>query len=148
MAESTRQIEQHIDAERRALGRNLQELEDKAAALTDWRTHYARHPFVMIGAAFGAAMAVGFLSRARSQDEAHRFEAPAADDRSHIKSPMTSNVMVSASRVQEQTVDTWNHIVDALIGVAAARAIDFVSQKIPGFGEEYSRRHPDYARPG
>ena len=80
MAESTQQIEQieqieqHIDAERRALGRNLQELEDKAAALTDWRTHYSRHPFIILGAAFGTALAVGFFSAARSRGETRAFE--------------------------------------------------------------------------
>ena len=145
MAESTRQIEQHIAAERRALGRNLQELEDKAAALTDWRTHYARHPFAIIGAAFGGALAIGFLSAGSARRESHWSTLTSAEDQPRYSSPVSSNVRASAVRVQEQTMDTWNHIVDTFIGLAAAKAIDFVSQKIPGFGEEYSRRHPDYA---
>jgi len=33
--------------------------------------------------------------------------------------------------------ETWDHIKDALMGVAAAHVTDFVGELVPGFADEY-----------
>jgi hypothetical protein len=51
MDETTDQIESRIDQTREDLKSNLEELESRMKAVTDWRTHVGRHPLPMIIAA-------------------------------------------------------------------------------------------------
>ena len=146
MGESTQQLEWNIAAERQELGRNLHALERKANALKDWRTYYRQHPMAVVAVAFGGAMMVGLLARNRSRMDStstygtYDNDYPVAD----TSTRQMSNAAGSPSRLRREVGNTWDHIADALMGVASATAIDFVSQTIPGFGEEYTKRHPEY----
>ena len=40
---------------------------------------------------------------------------------------------------QEQALELWNNIKSALMGVAAMRITEYVSELIPGFDEHYRR---------
>jgi hypothetical protein len=144
MGESTSQIERDIVAERNELGRNLQLLEHKARSLADWRTYFRNHPFAMMGIALGGGVLLGALTRnvafreASEYDDAHLIEP----DDSHygVPSPFAS----STARMRRQFGDTWDHIADALLAVASAKAIEFVGQKVPGFREQFASRHADH----
>jgi ElaB/YqjD/DUF883 family membrane-anchored ribosome-binding protein len=57
MAQKPDAIRQHIEAQRAELGENLQFLEHRVRARTDWRTWVQERPMAMLGVAFG----VGFL---------------------------------------------------------------------------------------
>ena len=137
MAESASQIEWDIAAERKALVRILHALEDKAKALADWRTHYHNHPLALIGVAMGAGATLGALvgGRDTNRDWSEPSDRAAAFTRTPRSSPSTLDL-------RGRIADTWEHIADALLGVAAAQAIRFVSDMVPGFGEEYAARHP------
>jgi hypothetical protein len=147
MGESTSKIELDIAAERNELGRNLQLLERKARSLTDWRTHYRNHPFAMMAVALGGGVLLGTLTTgmgggapaAADLDDESLFEPP--EDRGY-SSP--SAFAASAARARRQFGDTWDHIADALLAVAAARAIQFVADKVPGFREEFAAKHPEH----
>ena len=149
MGESTQQLEWNIAAERQELGRNLHALERKANALKDWRTYYRQHPMAVVAVAFGGAMMVGLLARNRSRMQStSTFGTYENDYPTPDPSPRrVSNVAASTSRLRREVGTTWDHIADALMGVASAKAIDFVSQAIPGFSEEYTRRHPEHGGP-
>lgn len=56
-------------AERNALDRNLTELEGRARAAADWRTHHRNHPEVSMGLAFGAGLALGLLVLPEASDD-------------------------------------------------------------------------------
>ena len=144
MGESTSQIERDIVAERDELGRNLQLLENKARSLTDWRTYFRNHPFAMMGAALGGGVLLGVLTRNLAAREASEFDDDhlLEPDDSHYAAP--SPFVSSAARMRRQFGDTWDHIADALLAVASAKAIDFVGQKVPGFREQYASRHPEH----
>ena len=145
MGESTSQIEQDIVAERNELGRNLQLLESKARSLTDWRTYFRKHPFAMMGVALGGGVLLGALTRNLAQREASESEYDAhliEPDDSHYAAP--SPFASSAARMRRQFGDTWDHIADALLAVASAKAIEFVGQKVPGFREQFASRHPEH----
>jgi hypothetical protein len=143
MGESTNEIERDIVAERNELGRNLQLLESKAKSLADWRTYYRSHPFAMMAVALGGGALLGVLTSGRSRRSWSGDEFIAARD-SEPDYPTTSRFSSSTAQIRRQFGDTWDHIADALIGVASAKAIDFVSQKVPGFGEQYATRHPEH----
>ena len=148
MGESTSEIERDIAAERNELGRNLQLLEHKARSLTDWRMHFRKHPFALMAVALGGGALLGLLtSRLRETqatqpeyDEEERFLEP---EEPRYSAP--SAFAASAARARRQFGDTWDRIADALLAVASAKAIQFVANKVPGFREEYSARHPEHS---
>ena len=148
MGESTSQIERSIAAERNELGRNLQLLENKARSLTDWRTHFRNHPFAMMGAALGGGVLLGVLTSgigagagtASDYMEENAYEP----DEFHAAAAGPSPFAMSAARARRQFGDTWDHIAEALLAVASAKAIEFVARKVPGFREEYSAQHPEH----
>ena len=53
------EIVERIDRQRDRLGENLQELETRFRDATDWRVQYSRHPWAMLGIAFGGGLLVG-----------------------------------------------------------------------------------------
>jgi hypothetical protein len=145
MGESTSKIELDIAAERNELGRNIQLLEHKARSLTDWRTHYRNHPFAMMGIALGGGVLLGALTSgaggaaaARDFDEDQLLEP----EEHGYSSP--SAFALSAARARRQLGDTWDHIAEALLAVAAAKAVQFVADKVPGFREEFAAKHPEH----
>ena len=144
VGEITNEIEREIRDRRQDLGRNLDELEDKARELVDWRTHYRNHSGLFLSAAFSAGVVAG-LTMIPSAGEQRResFE----DDLSDIEASPdayrprhqvwtgrptgggTGNGTIA--RAARQVSDTWSEITDALLKAASARAIEFVSELVP-----------------
>ena len=124
MGETTHQIEVQIADARADLGANLHELEQKVKSATDWKHHYRHNPMTLLGFAFGAGMLFAALFSSKRS-------APPRKLRTHVKQPMT----LAASTARE-TMDT---IKSALIGVAAARATDWIGEFIPGFEQQFAR---------
>jgi len=119
MGQTTQQIENHIEKTRDDLGANLHELEYKVKEITDWRHHFNKRPMTLMGVAFGGGILLAALSgRGR----------PAADGVISL-APLR--------QVRPKSVETWEHIKDALMGVAATRITDFVGELVPGFADEY-----------
>jgi hypothetical protein len=144
VGENTSQIEHDIITERSELGRNLEELETKARALTDWRTHYRNHPGLAIGAVFAGAMLAGVLvGRGRNgsnglvemdtDEEGYTAELRSLRDRL----PQEPKAPKTPGRTRRHVEDTWRQVSEALLGVATAKAIDYISTVIPGFREHY-----------
>ena len=61
MGQTPSQIVNEIEEARSRLGQDLNELEFRVRRTADWRTHFDRHPWTFLGAAFGAAMLVGMM---------------------------------------------------------------------------------------
>jgi len=146
MGESTSQIERDIAAERNELGRNLQLLENRARSLTDWRTHFRKHPFALMAIALGGGALLGVLTSGMggvatsetAYDEEDQYLEP---EETRYSPP--SRFAAATAQARRQFGDTWDHIAEALLAVAPAKAIHFVAEKIPGFREEYNARHPE-----
>lgn len=151
MDEDTRRIEAEIRAERHALDRNLQTLESQAKALTDWRTHYERHPGAALGLAFGAGLLLS-LSVGRSAGRRALTDEPSYEPPVSAASPprqpragrqRVANVlraMGDTPRARHQVTETWQNIVEALVGLAAVKAVEWIGNAVPGFRDEYDAR--------
>ncbi len=64
MGETTDQIVNDIDHTREHLKSNLQELEERAKAAADWRSHFRKHPGPMVLAALvGGALLSSMLGK-------------------------------------------------------------------------------------
>ena len=144
MGESTSQIERDIAAERNDLGRNLQLLEHKARSLTDWRMHFRKHPFALMAVALGGGALLGVLTNRLGGPEPSEFEEDDYLEPESARYSRPSAFAASALQARRQFGDTWDHIAEALLAVASAKAIQFVADKVPGFREEFAARHPEH----
>ena len=160
MGENTNEIEHEIDAERTELGRNLEELEQKARDLADWRTHYRNHPAVFLGAAVSAGVLLGALSGGTSRPRPRRMaglmsqsdQSEETETRPSAPEPRPFKTQHARGPKTRELFNTWEHISEALLGVAIAKIIDVVSDAIPGFRDQYdvhaSRPSPAYSHAG
>ncbi len=61
MSETPDQIRQEVEQVHHRLAENLNALEYRVKEVTDWRWQFRRHPWPILGAAFGAAVLAGLL---------------------------------------------------------------------------------------
>lgn len=129
MDEAPNKIEAHIDRARERLGSNLRELENKVEAATDWREQFRARPHLFLGGAIagGALLAAVF----RPKSTPHVFDATSE---SHLASFARNGV-----DAQEKALELWSNVKGALLGVAAMRVTEYISELIPGFDEHYQR---------
>jgi Protein of unknown function (DUF3618) len=129
MDEPADKIEAHIDRTRERLGSNLRELEHKVDAATDWRAQFRARPHLFLGGAIAGGALLAAVLRPKSSQQV--FDS---SDESQLG--LVSRNGVNA---QEQALELWNDIKGALIGVAAMRVTEYISDLIPGFDEHYRR---------
>jgi hypothetical protein len=63
MGETADEITHHITETREDLASNLQELETRVKAATDWREQFRRHPGWMIAAAMAGGVLLALTTR-------------------------------------------------------------------------------------
>jgi hypothetical protein len=129
MDEAAHKIEAQIDRTRERLGSNLRELEYRVDAATDWREQFRTRPHLFLGGAIAGGVLLAAVLRPKSS-------RPLFDSSSDTSLGALSRNGVNA---QEQALELWNNIKAALIGVAAMRITEYVSELIPGFDEHYQR---------
>jgi hypothetical protein len=128
MGQTIQQVVAHIDTTRERLGSNVEELERKIDATTDWRQHFQVRPFTFLSVAFAGGVMLAASLRGRSAR------------RQYFSS---SQPHVGTAAQKYHALRTWDNIKGALIGVAAARVKDYVGELIPGFREQFERtEHP------
>jgi hypothetical protein len=155
VGQDTRQIEGEIRAHRSELGRNLRELEGKARDLTDWRTHHRNHAGLFLSVAFGGGLLLGLLTTSgRRHGVAQGVEPPQIPVKGRVGLRVPQVVSHTSERAGRQIGQTWDRIVDALLGLLAAKAVEFVGERVPGFrdhdggatsGPKHNRRWSDAA---
>ncbi|MEO8369078.1 MAG: hypothetical protein ABI806_07765 [Candidatus Solibacter sp.] len=123
MGKTKNQIENQIEDAREDLGANLQELERKVKSVTDWKQYYAKSPMLMIGVAFGVGVVLAAMSG--KKHPGRRFS--------------NSRNAESHEHQKNKGLAAWENIKGALVGVAATRVKDYVSEIVPGFRDHYDR---------
>ncbi len=130
MGETISQIERDLEAERHDLGRNLDELETKARQMTDWKRYYRNHPGQLLGAALATGVVLGIVAGGKSSSTPQRQPFGVVPDNG---SPRARH------RALVRLENDWQHISDALMGVASAKVVEFVGKLIPGFNDQIHR---------
>jgi hypothetical protein len=123
MSEKTDRIEADIQGRRDALRSNFDELEAEVKSVTDWRRHFARHPWAMMTAAIGAGALVATMVGRRG-----RGTASSPGEARASAGPPASGVRPRGG----VTSQIWDPVRDALIGAAAMRAAGFLQEVLPG----------------
>jgi hypothetical protein len=62
MKESPEEIRREVEQAHARLTQDLNALEYRVKNVTDWRWQFQRHPWPILGAAFGAALLLGLLT--------------------------------------------------------------------------------------
>ena len=131
MIDETAQLQREIDAEKAALADNLSTLEAKARGITDWRAQVGKHPLASVGVALAAGAAIALMTQRRRIVVVHRNEPP-ADGTTTTTTPADSFM----------SLPVVDRVVGALVAVAAAKAVDVLSDMIPGFGGHITKTEP------
>jgi hypothetical protein len=135
MNETPDQIESHIRHTREDLSANLNELEQKVKAVTDWRHHYAKSPGTFLATALGGGL---LLALATSRHRSRGVSAPLSP----------SNPVPGRPQERGPLDDSLSAIKVALIGLAAAQAKSVLSKLLPGFEAQWSAHDkPKRTRP-
>jgi hypothetical protein len=129
MGQAASQIAAHIEDTRADLGANLQELEQKVRAATDWKQHFRNNPITMVGVAFGGGIMLAAMLGGRKHRRGRDFARAATG----------AETNGNPSYAPHKAIETLDTIKDALIGVAATKVKNFVGDIVPGFHDEMKR---------
>ena len=139
MGETSDQIERHIQETRNDLSDNFSELKEKVKTAVDWRAQFEERPGTMMALAFGGGVMLSALlptvrpSRRRSS-EGRRNAPPDRDAAGHsLKSRTASDDKAS------QTLENWDALKGALVGVATSKLSGFIEDLLPGFKQEFTK---------
>lgn len=123
MGQTSDEIETHIRNTREDLRANLDELEGRVKSAVDWRERFRRNPALSMGVALaGGFLLAGLTTRTRGRVRPrHEEAAEAAPRRRHLQ-------------------HVWDNMQSTLIGVAASRATDLLTEFLLG---AVARRSPD-----
>lgn len=97
------------------------------ASGTGLKRQFEARPAMMLGIAFGGGVLVATMLGRRRRRSVERGFATA----------IGAGARLGTNINKQKTVDYWNNIKGALIGVAASRLTDYVGNLIPGFGEHF-----------
>ena len=133
MAETSDEIKNQIDAQRDRLGDNLHELERRVKDTTDWRAHMEKRPWVVLGIAFGAGVALsGILSRSGSSSYSSSYSSAY----SGTPASTTGSRFTAFHHQRRRAGESLDKMTGALIAVGVQRLQDALCQAIPGFREK------------
>jgi hypothetical protein len=133
VGQTTNQIEADIDIKRTELSGNLDALEQKVRAATDWKQHYRRNPVPILGIALGGGILLASIvsGRRNGQTTKHGRAAPEGSTAS-------------------KTLATLDNIKGALVNVAATTFTTYLGKLVPGFREHFEQirdaNKPDLVR--
>ncbi len=139
MGETSHQIERHIQKTRNDLGANFSELEEKVKTAVDWRAQFEERPVTMMVLAFGGGVLLSALlpsvrSSRRRSSEGRENAPPDRDAPGHsIKSRTAFDDKAS------QTLENWDALKGALVGVATTKLSGFIEDLLPGFKQEFTK---------
>lgn len=120
MGEKTDEIESQIREERAELRANLDELGDRVRSVTDWRRQFRNNPVLGVGLAFGGGLLLAAILRSPARDVPHHAPSGSASGRGPLST-------------------AWETIQSALIGVAATKVTDVLTEFVPGFREHLAK---------
>lgn len=130
MKDDTERLEREIALEKAALADNLVTLESKAREVTDWRWQVRQRPLASVGVAVAGGVILAMLTGGRAP-RGRRGEAPGED-------------AAGPARHSHPVVD---RLVSALALVAAEKAVEVISEMLPGLPAAMTNEPPATAAP-
>lgn len=120
MGTTTQQIGTHIERTREALGSNLDELEQKVKAATDWRHHFQTKPVIFLGIAFCGGVLASAVFRGRGNRSERRWSS---------ESGVRPEAGAESTRHEEcEARQTWKNVKGAILAVATTRLLNYAGE--------------------
>jgi hypothetical protein len=123
MADNSETLQNEFNQQRKALGRNVQELQYRMRSMISWRDQYKQHPWTGAGLAFAGGVLISTLASRRHSPNGNGYSMAATEPRG-----------------QRRMSKVFDGIAAALTSVAASYAKEFLSAAIPRFRDEFERR--------
>ncbi len=140
MGETADSLRQQIDDQRSHLTENVEELEERARAMTDWEQQFRERPEMFLGAALAGGVLLGALfggGSSKSGEQPYYYDPQDSERNLSNGSHDTSSAGREVGR--NRASSKLDDIQGALISVAATKLEEIVREAIPGFGTEISR---------
>jgi len=139
MGETSDQIERHIQETRNDLSDNFSELKEKVKTAVDWRAQFEERPMTMMALAFGGGVLLSALlpsvrASLRRTSES-RWNAPPDRD----APALSIKSRTAYDDKARQTLETWDALKGALVGVATTKLSRFLEDLLPGFKQEFTK---------
>jgi hypothetical protein len=133
------------------------------------RSNYRDNPRLFLGAAFGIGLAVGLAAMARRTGRdpdvdfadyevlgAETFAVgppPGWKPNGHAQPngqvrPNGHNGHGTVARAKHELGETWAAIADGLVRAASAKAVQYLSEVVPGFGEQVEGPYARFTHEG
>lgn len=138
METDARTLEQLVVSQRRELGRNLDALQDEARALVDWRQQFRKHAGATLAVAATVGAVVGMIT-ARRRRQRPVF-SPVASEPAFRRATNMVRALDPQDRAGRAASELRDGVVDALVGLASAKAVDLLGRVLPGFNEQIRGR--------
>jgi len=144
MAQEPSKIKEYIETEREKLGDDLQEIEHRMKDAVDCRVWYEKNTALMLGAAVAGGFLLSTIVGGSSVEQPHQGSVGPAAGGPEWKGEWRgeSSSIHQDSRPKSNQLSRIGGVLDntvaALVGVAAHKLQDYVSQSIPGFKEQYA----------
>ncbi|MEZ4521158.1 MAG: DUF3618 domain-containing protein [Thermomicrobiales bacterium] len=133
---SPEEIRDDIQQRRHQMTNDVNELEERAKSLTDWRQQVQDRPLVAAGVALTAGLAIGLMTGG-SSDSTRRGSSygyyQAHDGRQHNGQSFSGEATQAGKHQAATKVD---EIRGALMGLAATKAQEFLREAVPGYQQE------------
>jgi hypothetical protein len=137
MGETSDQIERHIQETRNDLSDNFSELEVRVKTAIDWRAQFEDRPMTMVALAFGGGVLLSALlpslGARRRRSSAARRDAFGDGSDLFLKSGPVYDEKAN------QTLETWDAVKGALVGVATRKLSGVIEELLPGFKQEFTK---------
>ena len=125
MGTTTQQIETHIEQTRESLGSNLDELEQKVRAATDWKHHFRTRPMTLLSLAFGGGVVLSAVIGGRT----NRTKTRLLSESTTGADPAAESIR----RDEAEARQTWRNVKGAIVAVATTRLLKYAGEAFLGF---------------
>lgn len=153
MGQTADTIRNDIESRRQEMTHDIDELEQRARAMTDWRQQLNDRPMAALGVAAAGGLLLGMLtggSKDKDRQEQPRSsyysggysrESDGHNGGSGMSGWMTGERGPSQATEagKDRAASKIDEIRGALMGLAAARAEEFLKEALPGFDREVNK---------
>lgn len=166
MDQTAETIRTEIDRRREAMTHDVNEIEDRARSMTDWRRQFEERPLMLIAAAFGGGVLLGAVfggsgddgdeRRQRDQQsmpayyyqdqgnygwDRYRTERDASRGNGGVTGWVTGQrgPTSSTDAGKQRAAGKIDEVRGALMGLAATKAEEFLREALPGFDSEVQK---------
>jgi hypothetical protein len=132
MTQEPVQLKAHIREQSEGLRSNIEEIESRVKEALDWRTVYGKNTALALGGGVAVGLILSFVIPKK------RSSATAPYEPIQSRAEAVSGTL-GVSHAQARVRQVFDNTLSAVVGLAAEKFQDFMSDAFPGFLQHYSQ---------